>query len=341
MPSIMCKIPNTGDATSLYRGMGPLAEMRRQMGDKLNVMITDDYHWATINIADCVFMQRPFQGGDVTIAEITKAMHKPLWVDYDDDLFNVPTDNPAHSIYNDETIQKNVAKIINMADLVTVTTPHLKRQFELTKRPLNKNIHVVPNALDFHLFPYREETMNPRNRVVMWRGSITHTRDVMTYSDQILKQANDPKYKEWVWRFIGDNLWFITDFMPKNNAVWSKAIDPIEYFKHIYDISPMIIQVPLHESSFNKSKSNIAWIEGTFAGAATIAPDWEEWRHPGVLLYKNKEEYANLLDSAMSGKIDLAKNVKESWEHVKENFNLAKWATRRLELLREINALRF
>lgn len=339
--TLMVKIPNAGDATSLYRGMGPLSEMRRQMGhDKLNITHTNEWHWATINMADGIFMQRPYKAEDVTIAEVVKAQYKPLWVDYDDDLFNVPTDNPAHSIYMEEATRHNIAKIISMADLVTVTTPHLKRQLEKGKRPLNKNIHVIPNALDFNMFPYRQQPPAPRNKVVLWRGSITHTRDVMAYTKQITSAVTDERFKEWVWRFVGDNLWFLTDYLPKNNVVWSKAIDPIEYMRHIYDICPTLIQVPLHESDFNKCKSNIAWIEGTFAGAATLAPDWEEWQAPGIIKYKNQAEYEENLKAMIAGEMDLAKNVQQSWEYINDNLSLAKWAGRRIELLKEINVLR-
>lgn len=339
--TISVRIPNGGDATSMYRGLGPLAEMRRQMGhDHLNITTPSVWDWSTINMADGVFMQRPYKDDDVSVAEMIKAQFKPLWVDYDDDLFNLPTDNPAYSSYNDEHVKHNIAKIINLADLVTVTTPYLKKRFEAGKRPLNKNIHVVPNAFDFNLFPYRQDKPIPRNQVVVWRGSITHTRDVMAYTQAITNVVMDPKFSKWIWRFIGDNLWFLTDYLPKDNVVWSKAIDPIEYMKHLYDICPKIIQVPLHDSGFNRCKSNIAWIEGTFAGAACLAPDWEEWQAPGIFKYKNTEDYQKTLFDMMSGVYDLEKSVDDSWNYIKENLNLTKWAARRIELLKEINVFR-
>jgi len=35
---------------------------------------------------------------------------------------------------------------------------------------------------------------------------------------------------------------------------------------------------------------NIAWIEATYAGAATIGPAWQEWQHTGILNYSSVEE---------------------------------------------------
>ena len=340
MRNIMVNIPNPGDATSFYRGMGPLAEMRR-LEPMLNLSFTNEWNWATINMSDGVLMQRPFQNGHLTIAQITKAQNKPLWVDYDDDLFNVPTDNPAHSLYLDENIKKNIAKIIALADVVTVTTPKLKEQFEKGTRPLNKNIQVIPNAFDEKMFWYREEgnALASRNKVVMWRGSITHTRDVMSYAQQIIETSKEKKFSEWVWRFIGDNLWFVTDYMNQKQVVWSKSIDPIEYHQHIYDIAPSIIIVPLHESDFNKSKSNIAWIEGTFAGALCIAPDWEEWRRPGVITYTDQKSFGDVLTGALTGRYDIAHQVDQSWQYIKKELTLEKWAKARIQILRDIHVL--
>jgi hypothetical protein len=46
--------------------------------------------------------------------------------------------------------------------------------------------------------------------------------------------------------------------------------------------------VPLHVSDFNRAKSNIGWIEAVHAGAITVAPDFQEWRRPGVINYACK-----------------------------------------------------
>jgi hypothetical protein len=214
---------------------------------------------------------------------------------------------------------------------VTVTTKHLKDRLQIGKYPLNKNIRIIPNALDMRMFPYRME--GPRNKVILWRGSKTHHRDVMSYSQQIIEASNDPKHATWLWHFIGDNLWFCTDYMPQKNVTWAKGIDPIDYMKHIHDIRPAAIQIPLHDSVFNRSKSNIAWIEGTFAGAVAIAPDWEQWKMPGVLTYQNQAEYKDILRAVLDGEIDIAAKVSESWKYIQTNLNLRKWAQERLDII--------
>jgi len=51
---------------------------------------------------------------------------------------------------------------------------------------------------------------------------------------------------------------------------WQKQGIPA-YFERLLSIAPHYIVVPLENCDFNKGKSNIAWLEGTLAGAACIS----------------------------------------------------------------------
>ena len=50
-------------------------------------------------------------------------------------------------------------------------------------------------------------------------------------------------------------------------------------------ISPKYSVFPLVDTPFNRAKSNIAYLEAIMCGAIIVAPDWQEWRHPGVINY--------------------------------------------------------
>ena len=58
--------------------------------------------------------------------------------------------------------------------------------------------------------------------------------------------------------------------------------------------------VPLADHPFNRSKSNIAYLEAIYSGAICVAPDWDEWRHPGVLTYTGKESFQAQLQRAIT-----------------------------------------
>ena len=117
--------PNPTDATSFYRAVGPLQDLKRKMGFILQ--IGSDVNWATLKGTDAVFMQRPFTKNHVQILEMAQANGKKVWVDYDDDLFSVPRSNRTFRLYGDAKNQNNIAQIVAKADVITVSTPQLQR----------------------------------------------------------------------------------------------------------------------------------------------------------------------------------------------------------------------
>jgi vacuolar-type H+-ATPase catalytic subunit A/Vma1 len=87
-------------------------------------------------------------------------------------------------------------------------------------------------------------------------------------------------------------------------------------------------------NSLNYCKSNIAWLEATSVGAAIIAPDWEEWRKPGIIRYDSIEKYGELLLNYQSD------NLHEHWaksrEYIMENLTLEKVNKQRVKLVERL-----
>lgn len=329
--NLAVNIPQINDATSFFRGAHPIAQLRETCSELHALQIAS---WApsTLRMTDGLFCQRPFLTEHLEIILMAKDVGRKVWVDYDDYLLDVPTDNPTHMKYSTKENIENVKSILSQADIVTVSTEHLKKLYE----PYNKNIKVIPNALDVALKVVKERTVAERRKIIAWRGSQTHQRDVFTYATSIMKACKGPESKDWQWHFIGDRLWFLTDSMPHYQTFLTKTMGAIEYLKHIQGIAPMAMQVPLHESEFNLCKSNIAWLEGCFAGAVTIGPDWKEWRVPGVLHYSNPEEYLDCLNAVLRGEVDTNKMAKEGWDYIQENLTLPHVNKARIKVLCEL-----
>jgi hypothetical protein len=70
--------------------------------------------------------------------------------------------------------------------------------------------------------------------------------------------------------------------------------------------------VPLVDNEFNRAKSNIAWLEGTWAGAKTIASDLPEFNKPGVTVYKPGELPRN----------NFTPDSEISWDYISKNLTL-------------------
>ncbi len=319
-------LPMSKDATSFYRGAGPLGRLSRSLTN-VNFHAPSEWDWASLSGADMIFLQRPFTDSHRRVFEMAKDNDKKIWLDYDDLLFDVPSDNPTYFKYMNPKVSGDVKFMISNADVVTVSTKALAKIYG----KLNKDVRVIPNALNPDLLIHRKP--GERKRGILWRGSRTHQKDAFMLSPMILKVSNMEANASWMWHFIGDNLWFLTDRMPHHRTFVMEPMDVIDYHKHIDKLAPTAMMVPLHECDFNKSKSNIAWIEGTFAGAATLAPDWAEWQKPGVITYASREDFEVKLQGILNGEFDTKALVDMSWKYIMESLTLVQTNKLRLQVI--------
>lgn len=328
--SILVMCPNAMDATSFYRGFGPMGALKRHMN--LSIASATELNWASLGLADLIFLQRPFDMTHVKAIEISKSNRKPVWVDYDDDLINIQPDNPSFRTYGSKEVKKNVQAIIEMADVVTVSTPFLKNQ--LGQR--SEKVIVIPNALNDFIFKDRKrENVVRSNRMACWRGSSTHEKDLMSVGSQLIELSH--KLKDMSFCFVAYNPWFITEAMHDKRTMVVDGMDVIEYHKFMAKIAPAIQVVPLHDSPFNRSKSNIAWIESCWAGAVTVAPSWQEWERPGVVNYSNPKDFFDCVKE-LSECTDLAlsKQNQLGWEFICDNLLLSKVNEMRIKIINDL-----
>lgn len=323
----MC-LPSATDTTSFYRGVGPLATMAKKSNILVNHMT--QYDWSTLRQMSALFMLRPYTANHIEIFAQAKMNNIPVWVDYDDLLTDMPTSNPSYFTYDKASVRKNIEYLIANADVVTVSTTFLAQKWV----HLNPNMVVLPNALDLDMLPYRERNAGKRGNTFYWRGSRTHHKDVWMFTEEILRAAEASP--DWKFHFLADNLWFLTDRMKHEQAIVMDGMQIEKYYAHIWSVAAAACIVPLHDCPFNKSKSNIAYLEAIFAGGVAIAPDWEEWRHPGALLYKDAKGFENAMSVVARGEVDVEKMNQEAWAYVCDNFSLDKINTKRRQVFERL-----
>jgi len=321
-------------SSSFYRAHGIFNDLCQQMKDlQIIDMAGKGYTWADILQADAVYLHSPYSDEHSNLILYLKEMNKPVWVDYDDDLFHVPDDNPMWFLYSNLRTQENIKTIIQLANQVSVSTASLANVIQ----KLNKNTWVIPNAYNNEILNFRREPK--RNQVVVWRGSNTHEVDLMVYADAIAEITN--KADTWKWVYLGYHPWFIRAAVtnPFERMVSLPITDPIWYYKKLRDLNASCMQVPLADNIFNHCKSNIAWIEGTYAGCVCLVPEWEEWNHPGAITYKDTKDYGDKLKLITEGAFDLTKQVMQSYRFIQENFALYKINRIRMQLLKKMMEL--
>lgn len=283
---------------------------------------------------------------------MAKANRKQVWIDYDDWLYGVPLFNKASRIYNNPAIQNNMSTMLAKADIVSVSTPFLQEQVRSIIRRIAKGaqsepgllldpskVVVVPNAYDMDLMNPLTEAAKPphQNKIVAWRGSGTHDKDLLCVTPA-LKEAIG-KHLDWTYNFIGEPFWLTIEMLDEvpgikdSNVILTETIDPIDYLGFLEKTRPALMIVPLDDCPFNRSKSNIAWIEATHAGAVTLAPDFEEWRRPGIINYTDSKDFEVKLDSFLRGELDGGYQWRQSRDFIKNTLTLTKVNERRQDII--------
>lgn len=313
-------LPSSSDGTSFYRGMGPFSQMREHIDFTLGINGACD--WDGMIAHDVIFMQRPYTNYHVANAIRALQLGKKLIIDYDDNLFEIPIDNGCYDNYMRPDVHKNIMFFLNNAHAVMVSTQALKDYFDCLTS--NNKIYVVPNALNDSIFKLQPNASV--NTGIIWRGSPTHTRDLYCMKDEIIGIG-----KQATITFFGMNPKFITSHITHIHQEYTTLLSYFDMLNYRYNGVGI---VPLHDNEFNRAKSNIAWMEYTYSGCVTVAPDWPEWRKPGVFNYKNAQElkmYATMITNASFEFRNAC--YKKSVDYINKNLLLSEVNIARLKII--------
>lgn len=256
-------------------------------------------------------------------------------IDYDDLLHGIEDHNPAAQYWGKDDVIERSTEMILQCDLLTVSTPELQAQFFSR---FGKESQVIPNALDDNAFsvwpkPAGEESvLGKRKLKVLWRGSNTHSADL--YMNRELFQD----YSHIDWYFFGYNpLIELSGRYAGELSDWNYIKGRpafVDYMVKLLAIRPDFVVVPLEDTTFNQCKSNIAWIEATWAGAMCVAPGYMgEFNRDGVLNYWKPGE--RVFDSIAANDLPALREtfLNVSRENIENNLLLSKVNQSRAEAL--------
>ena len=325
MAEILFLTVKSSDTCAFYRSAGVLKDLRRKTDDNITLVQFDQVamNWSFITQFDLIMYQRPFTKESLTLCGYVKQCGIKIWLDYDDNLFALNPENPTYYIYNNPEIQANIKGMLQLADAVSVPTEYLRQAYS----EFNKNVFIVPNA--FHDSLFERPELPKRTNNIVWRGPEAHIFDLMTFSKEINQATQE--FPEWRFMFMGFSPWFLSKTDNKGHI---PSLDIVVYYKTLFDMAPACMHVPLHDNTFNRCKSNISYIEASYAGAVCICPAW--WSAPGSLPYTDNASYYEAIRSVLSGEVDKAKLNREAWEYIMDVLPLSKVNVQRLEILNSL-----
>jgi hypothetical protein len=277
------------DGRSLSRLLGPFNEMQRRE-PRLEVIHANrtmdnsgwdlDWHW--FSALDAAYFLDPYTDLDLQRVATARATGCKVWVDYIDDLFNVPPSNPAWMHYADgDAVRTNVARIVERANVVSCTTETLKRSMLSAGPEAGAPVVIIPESCRWPQCPL------PRKRCVSWRGLASHFEDMETVLDDLRFVSHLPQFSKWEWVFFGEPPWKIFGVIPKDNLIVVPFQSPYQWMNAWGGMAPFLHIVPMADNAFNRAKSSLAWLEASAIGAAVIGPNLPEWQNcNGLIRYQ-------------------------------------------------------
>lgn len=321
--------PEIEDAISWWRAWGPFCAMDGLELTSHSVQREGPPPWSKIERCDAMFINRP--NNPVYGPLIGKAILSgiPTWLDLDDHYWDVPNYSPSFSVFQSPGMRGAIYESIVNSREISVSTPVI-RDYILENLAPDASITVVPNALpDWYTWNKFE-----RKKTILFRGSPYRVGDLYNVADDLPRI--EAEFPEWEFIFCGEQPWMVPFKKP---PMWQPHKDLPEFHAWLRTSCVSIVVQPLTDIPFNRAKSNIAWLEASFAGAVCLAPDFEEFQHEGCVRYGPGEFYEKL--RWLIADADRAELVRQSRETIDAKFRLSTVNKLRSTLAQTCNARRF
>lgn len=285
-------------------------------------MLNKEWHFGfptkdeRINTSQVIQMQRATHEYFLKWIPMAQARGQKIIYDIDDNLFEIPSYNPAYRPYK-SALLKTVKDIIGLCDAVTVSTEPLKQYF--LQKKIHHNVTVIPNFL--HHLPEYKEVDNGDIFRIGYHGTITHSGD---FDSKLIFALNDvlKQYPHVQLTCMGYNPLKIKEHP---QVTFVPFVDVTEFHDKLSSLDFDIGIAPLYDNAFNQSKSNIKILEYAYCSIPTIAQNVYPYKNTidhgnNGLLIDNNKEWKNALCNLIENKQyrrELARNI---YDKVDANF---------------------
>lgn len=288
----------------------------RGVSHSITAMVTDPRFYKDVK---AVKIQRQASSSQKKFIEYLKKVQQEhgfkLIYEVDDVVFKeeIPDYNKFKFAFDTEEIRQNCIDIINMCDEVTVTCPYIKRLYQ--EKTGQQNISVIPNFVpDFwmgNLFNGSEVSkqfdLNKKKPRILYTGSGAHYdvdnktggKDDFTHVRDFIRDTVD-KYQ---WIFVGAFPPQLRDLIQQKKIEFYPWKNLLEYPKFIASLNAQLMVAPLQDNNFNRSKSDIKFIEACTLGIPCLCQDMETYNTaPAALRFKTVEEFGDKIDTILNWK---------------------------------------
>lgn len=284
--------------------------------------------------------------------EMQHKHQKPFVVEVDDNYVDVPPWNEAyHSFRNGSSFRRVSLDCMRNADALTVTTPHLGEVYA----SISDNVYVIENSLDFkgdRKFVGWDKVLVRKHKGVRigWIGGRAHFNDLMMVAPMLRELLL--KHKDVTLVLINSAiresckaLGVPYPFEGLPNVHYADRSVPINrYAAFMASFGFDIGIAPLVDCNFNRSKSNLRWLEYSALKIPTVATNISHFTQSivslehGILVPDNDLiQWREALELLIADKPLRESIGRWAYEKVKKDFNIARNAPKYLRLLKGLS----
>lgn len=283
--------------------------------------------------------------------EMQHKHQKPFVVEVDDNYVDVPTWNEAyHGFRNGSPFRRVSLDCMRNADALTVTTPHLGELY--TK--FNENVYVIENSLDFKgdrkFVGWDKVSVRKHTGLrIGWIGGRAHFDDLMMVAPMLrdVLKKNEDVTLVLINSAIKESCKLTGRDYPfegfKNVHYADRSVPINRYASFMASFGFDIGLAPLVDCNFNRSKSNLRWLEYSALKIPTIATNISHFTQSitsgqdGILIEgNNMDKWRDAVDLLVVDN-NLRENLgRNAYKRVKKDFNVSRNAPKYLRLLKEL-----
>lgn len=283
--------------------------------------------------------------------EMQHKHQKPFIVEVDDNYVDVPTWNEAHrSFQNGSSFRRISLDSMRSANAMMVTTPHLGQ----TYLEVNPEVYVIENSLDFKgdrkFVGWDNVSVREHKGIRLgWIGGRSHFDDLMMVTPVLRKVLE--KNPDVTLCLVNSALQHSCKALGKEypfeglkNVHYADRSVPINrYASFAASFGFDVGLAPLVDCNFNRSKSNLRWLEYSALGIPTIATDISHYSQTvrnfedGLLVKDNDlDKWQEAIELMIVDK-NLRRAIgKRAHKRVRKDFNVKNNAPLYLRLLKKL-----
>jgi len=231
----------------------------------------------------------------------------------DDVVFreDIPDYNKFKFAFDNDEVRQNCIDIINMADEVTVTCDYMRDLYR--EKTGKQEITVIPNFPPFFWMGYffnhskicNSLDKNHKKPRILYTGSGAHydvDNKVGGKDDfeHVIKAVIDTRTK-YQWVFMGSFPPPLKPYIESGEIEFHPWQTLYQYPKKIFELDINLMIAPLQDNPFNRSKSDIKFIEACLFGIPVICQDMVTYKD-APLKFKTGEQLKDLIAATLKNK---------------------------------------